>query len=147
MQSYEKVAKSYKASSVQTASPGKLVLMLFDGYLRFTSAAKNAWDEPDIIKKNEGINNNLIRAQNIVTELQSSLDMTVPGDLPGTLYRLYDYVLTNLQQANITKDSQKVIEADKVISELREAWAEMLLQNPENTVPSTTQLGSISLQA
>ena len=147
MQSYEKVAKSYKASSVQTASPGKLVLMLFDGYLRFTSAAKNAWDEPDIIKKNEGINNNLIRAQNIVTELQSSLDMTVPGDLPGTLYRLYDYVLTNLQQANITKDSQKVIDADKVISELREAWAEMLLQNPENTAPSTTQLGSISLQA
>ena len=147
MQSYEKVAKSYKASSVQTASPGKLVLMLFDGYLRFTSAAKKAWDEPDIIKKNEGINNNLIRAQNIVTELQSSLDMTVPGDLPGTLYRLYDYVLTNLQQANISKDPQKVVEADKVISELREAWAEMLLQNPENSSPSTTQLGSISLQA
>ena len=72
MQSYEKVAKSYKAQSVKTASPGKLVLMLFDGYLRFTSSAKNAWEEEDMIKKNEGINNNLIRAQNIVTELQSS---------------------------------------------------------------------------
>ena len=147
MQSYEKVAKSYKANSVQTASPGKLVLMLFDGYLRFTEAARGAWEEPDIIKKNEGINNNLIRAQNIVTELQSSLDMTVPGDLPGTLYRLYDYVLTNLQQANINKDPQKIIEADKVISELREVWSEMLTQNPENSSPSPSQLGSISLQA
>ena len=147
MQSYEKVAKSYKAQSVQTASPGKLVLMLFDGYLRFTSAAKNAWKEGDIIKKNEGINNNLIRAQNIVTELQSSLDMSVPGDLPGTLYRLYDYVLTNLQQANLSKDIQKVEEADKVIAELREAWAEMLTQNPENTSSSGGQPGSISLQA
>ena len=147
MQSYEKVAKSYKAQSVQTASPGKLVLMLFDGYLRFTSAAKNAWTEEDMVKKNEGINNNLIRAQNIVTELQSSLDMSVPGDLPGTLYRLYDYVLTNLQQANLSKDIQKVEEADKVISELREAWAEMLTQNPENTASSGGQAGSISLQA
>ena len=121
--------------------------MLFDGYLRFTSSAKNAWDEEDMIKKNEGINNNLIRAQNIVTELQSSLDMTVPGDLPGTLYRLYDYVLTNLQQANLTKDIQKVVESDKVISELREAWAEMLTQNPENSSSTGSQPGSISLQA
>ena len=51
MQSYEKVAKSYKAQSVKTASPGKLVLMLFDGYLRFTTAAKEAWKETDIIKR------------------------------------------------------------------------------------------------
>ena len=121
--------------------------MLFDGYMRFTSSAKKAWEEVDIIKKNEGINNNLIRAQNIVTELQSSLDMSVPGDLPGTLYRLYDYVLTNLQQANLTKDIQKVDEADKVIIELREAWAEMLTQNPENSEPTGSQPGSISLQA
>jgi flagellar protein FliS len=147
VQSYDKVAKSYKASSVQTASPGRLVLMLFDGYLRFTAAATKSWDEPDLIKKNEGINNNLIRAQNIVTELQSSLDLTVPGDLPGTLYRLYDYVLTNLQQANINKDVQKIVEADKVIAELREAWSEMLTQNPENTSPSGGPSGSISLQA
>ena len=147
MQPYSKVAKSYKASAVQTASPGRLVLMLFDGYLRFTAAATKSWDEPDLIKKNEGINNNLIRAQNIVTELQSSLDLSVPGDLPGTLYRLYDYVLTNLQQANINKDVQKIIEADKVISELREAWSEMLTQNPENTSPSGGQPGSLSLQA
>ena len=146
MQSYEKVAKSYKANSVQTASPSKLVLMLFDGYLRFTEAARAAWDEPNIIKKNEGINNNLIKAQNIVAELQSSLDMTVPGELPGTLYRLYDYVLNNLQQANLKKDLKPIEEAEKVINELRDAWAEMLTQNPESA-QSTTQPGSFSLQA
>ena len=127
---YDKIARSYKAQSVQTASPGKLVLMLFDGYLRFTTAARNAFDETDMTKKNEGINNNLIRAQNIVTELQSSLDMSVPGELPGTLYRLYDYVLNQLQQANLHKKAETIDEADKVINELREAWAEMLIQNP-----------------
>jgi len=146
MQPYDKVAKSYKAQSVRTASPGKLVLMLFDGYLRFSAAAKKAFDEENLVKKNEGINNNLIRAQNIVSELQSSLDMTVPGDLPGTLYKLYDYVLTNLQQANIKKDPSKIEESDNVMSELREAWAEMLTQNPD-VDNSSPQPGSISLQA
>ncbi len=146
---YDKIAKSYKAQSVQTASPGKLVLMLFDGYLRFTTAAKNAFNIEDLTKKNEGINNNLIRAQNIVTELQSSLDMSVPGELPGTLYRLYDYVLHQLQQANLQKKSETIDEADKVITELREAWAEMLIQNPTEggSTPTDSQPGSISLQA
>ena len=146
---YDKIAKSYKAQSVQTASPGKLVLMLFDGYLRFTSAAVNSFEEADLTKKNEGINNNLIKAQNIVTELQSSLDMSVPGELPGTLYRLYDYVLHQLQQANLQKKPEPIAEADKVIAELREAWAEMLIQNPTEggSTPSDSQPGSISLQA
>ena len=147
---YDKIAKSYKAQSVQTASPGKLVLMLFDGYLRFTTAAKKSFDEEDLTKKNEGINNNLIRAQNIVTELQSSLDMSVPGELPGTLYRLYDYVLHQLQQANLQKKAEPIDEADKVISELREAWSEMLIQNPaegESSSSPDQQSGSISLQA
>lgn len=146
---YDKIAKSYKAQSVQTASPGKLVLMLFDGYLRFTTAAVNSFEETDLTKKNEGINNNLIKAQNIVTELQSSLDMSVPGELPGTLYRLYDYVLHQLQQANLQKKPEPISEADKVIAELREAWAEMLIQNPTEggSTPSDSQPGSISLQA
>ncbi|MAH26923.1 MAG: flagellar export chaperone FliS [Opitutae bacterium] len=146
---YDKIAKSYKAQSVQTASPGKLVLMLFDGYLRFTTAAVKSFEETDLTKKNEGINNNLIKAQNIVTELQSSLDMSVPGELPGTLYRLYDYVLHQLQQANLQKNPEPIAEADKVITELREAWAEMLIQNPTEggSTPTDSQPGSISLQA
>jgi len=144
---YDKVAKSYKAQSVQTASPGKLVLMLFDGCLRFTLAARKAFDEEEFTKKNEDINNNLIRAQNIVTELQSSLDMSVPGDLPGTLYRLYDFVMHKLQQANLKKEKQPIAEAEKIINELRDAWAEMLAQNPETDTPNDQQPGSFSLKA
>ena len=144
---HDKVAKSYKAQSVQTASPGKLVLMLFDGCLRFTLAAKKAFDEEEFTKKNEDINNNLIRAQNIVTELQSSLDMSVPGDLPGTLFRLYDFFMHKLQQANLKKEKQPIAEAEKIINELRDAWAEMLAQNPETDMPNDQQPGSFSLKA
>ncbi len=141
---YEKIARSYKAQSIQTASPGKLVLMLFDGALRFMAAATRAFDEDDFTKRNEDINNNLIRAQNIVTELQSSLDMSVPGDLPGTLYRLYDYVLHQLQQANLKKIVEPIGEGEKTINELREAWAEMLTQNPDHDIG---EAGSLSMQA
>ena len=103
---YDKIAKSYKAQSVQTASPGKLVLMLFDGYLRFTTAAKRAFDETDFTKRNEGVNNNLIRAQNIVTELQSSLDMSVPGELllnSLSLVRLCPSSIATIQFAEETR--------------------------------------------
>ena len=144
---YDKIAKSYKAQSVQTASPGKLVLMLFDGCLRYTTAAKRAFNEEEFTKRNEDVNNNLIRAQNIVTELQSSLDMSVPGELPGTLYRLYDYVMHQLQQANLKKEAEPIDEAEKVITELRDAWSEMLSQNPENEISGDQQPGSLSLKA
>ena len=77
--------------------------------------------------------------------------MSVPGELPGTLYRLYDYVLHNLQQANLKKDPKTIDEADKVISELREAWAEMLTQSPEgqSSAPQNSghEPGSFSLRA
>ena len=75
--------------------------------------------------------------------------MSVPGELPGTLYRLYDDSLHQLQQANLHKKAETIDEADNVISELREAWAEMLIQNPsEGSSPSAdSQPGSISLQA
>ena len=142
---YDKIARSYKAQSIQTASPGKLVLMLFDGALRFMAGARKAFGEEDFTKRNEDINNNLIRAQNIVTELQASLDMSVPGDLPGTLYRLYDYVLHQLPQANLKKEESPIDEAEKTINELRDAWAEMLTQNPEHDVSGDP--GSLSLQA
>ena len=73
--------------------------------------------------------------------------MSVPGELPGTLYRLYDYVMHQLQQANLKKEPDTIDEAEKVISELRDAWSEMLAQNPENEISSDQQPGSISLQA
>jgi flagellar protein FliS len=73
--------------------------------------------------------------------------MSVPGELPGTLYRLYDYVMHQLQQANLKKEPDSIDEAEKVITELRDAWSEMLAQNPENEKSSDGQAGSLSLKA
>ena len=116
-----------------------------DGYINSGTIYDGDFTDEEFTKKNEDINNNLIRAQNIVTELQASFDMSVPGDLPGTLYRLYDYVLHQLQQANLKKEVAPIDEAEKTINELREAWDEMLTQNPEHDVSG--EPGSLSLQA
>ena len=107
------------------------------------TAAKEGFKEENFMKRNEIINNNLIKAQNIVAELQSSLDMDVPGELPGTLYKLYDFVYYQLQQANLKKDVEPINNAEKTIKELRDAWAEMLTQTDEGTI----QAGSFSSEA
>ncbi len=107
-------------------------------------AAKKGFEEEDFTKRNEDVNNNLIRAQNIVMELQGSLDMSVKGDLPGTLYRLYDFVVYQLQQSNLKKEPEPIDNAYKTISELREAWEEMLSQNQEGLAGEP---GSISMKA
>ena len=141
----QKFAKSYKTNSVETASPGKLVLMLYDGALRFMHAAKRGFELENFTRKNEEVNNNLIKAQNIITELQSSLDLGVPGELPETLYRL--------QQANINKDPEPIKLAETTIQELRDAWAEMLTQQASGGPQQPfgggggAEPGSFSLQA
>ena len=133
---YDKIAKSYKAQSVQTASPGKLVLMLFDGYLRFTTAAAT-FDETDFTKRN-GVCN-LIRAQNIVTELQS-LDMSVPSDTALIACTTMSFINCNNQFA---EETEPIDEADKVISELGRLGPRCT-QNPDGGIAPDQQSGSIS---
>jgi flagellar protein FliS len=141
----QQIARKYTEKTIQTASPGKLVLLLFDGALRFMNQAREGFKEENFMKRNETINNNLIKAQNIVAELQSSLDMNVPGELPGTLYKLYDFVYYQLQQANLKKDTEPIGHAEKTIKDLRDAWAEMLMQTDEGKMPPPG--GSFSSQA
>ncbi|MGF1449171.1 MAG: flagellar export chaperone FliS [Opitutales bacterium] len=124
-------ANPYKTVSVQTASPGRIVLMLFEGILRFTGAAKAAFNDPKLetVRRNEQISNNLIRAQRIVTELQANLDMNVPGELPQTLYKLYDYFFGKLNEANIHKRIEAITEIEPMVQELCNSWAEMLTKH------------------
>ncbi|MFW5883272.1 MAG: flagellar export chaperone FliS [Verrucomicrobiota bacterium] len=132
---YSKLAKSYKSASVETASPGKLVLMLYDGALRFMAAALAGFEEENFLRRNEQINNNLIRTQNILSELQNSIDMKVNGDLPQTLYSLYGHAYGLLQRANVNKDSAPIYEAQTIMQEIRDAWAEMLTKTEHGSKP------------
>jgi flagellar protein FliS len=120
-------ARAYHAQAVLTASPGQLVLMMFDGALRFLALAKQGFDQPEEnVRRFESININLQKAQNIIAELQGSLNHEAGGEVAITLDRLYDYYSRRLFEANMQKRVEPVIEVERFLQELRDAWAEMI---------------------
>jgi flagellar protein FliS len=120
-------AQTYRANSILTASPGQLVLMLYDGVLKSLALTREAysWDE-DEPRRLEVINTQLLKAQQIIFELQDSLNHEVEGEFPQIMQRLYDYHSRRLFEANLRKQIEPVEEVERLFHELRDAWAEML---------------------
>lgn len=108
----------YTQHSAETATPGRLVVMLYDGFLRFAAQARAAYERGDA---GEG-GLRLTRAQDIVTELRVSLDMT-HGEIPRNLASIYDYVGERLTAARMDRDTAAIDEAIAHMKDLRGAWA------------------------
>ena len=131
-------ARAYQAQSVLTASPGQLILMLYDGALRFLGHAKDAMESTDESpRRMERINTNLLKAQDIIAELKASLNFEA-GDHAQNLDRLYDYYLRRLFEANMKKSVAPVIEVESLLRQLRDGWAEML-RTQDSALPARTR--------
>src|SRR5947207_14035734 len=94
-----KAYEQYRTTSVSTTSRAGLVIMLYDGILRFTRQAVRAVERREF----EEAHCNFLRAQDIMSELQSSLDLEVGGDLARNLQGLYEYGYRRLVEANCQK--------------------------------------------
>ncbi|MFD0714967.1 flagellar export chaperone FliS [Paenibacillus sp. GCM10027626] len=114
--------QKYQQSSVQTASPGKLTIMLYDGAIRFVKQGVEAIESKDI----EKANHNLIKAQNIIHELVASLDFQYP--IAANLNQIYEYMLHQLITANVRKSTAPALEVLQHLTDLKEAW--MIAENP-----------------
>lgn len=122
-------ARTYRANSILTASPGQLVLMMYDGVLKSLALAQEAFKLPDTdTRRIETINQHLLKAQAILTELQAGLNLDAGGDFAKTMYRLYDYHNRRLLEANMRKQVEPIAEVERLVRELRDAWAQMLAQ-------------------
>ena len=120
-------AQTYRANAVLTASPGQLVLMLYDGVLKALAITRDAFARPvDDPRRIETINHQLLKAQTIISELQGGLNLEAGGEFALTLQRLYDYHNRRLLEANLRKQVEPVVEVERLVRELRNAWAEML---------------------
>ncbi|NDC73985.1 flagellar export chaperone FliS [bacterium] len=120
-------ARAYQSQSILTASPGQLVLLLFDGALRFMNQARASFAEPEgSPKRLETINTSILRAQAILNELQANLNHEAGGDISKNLDRLYDYYNRRLLEANMRKQEAPLIEVEALVRTLRDGWAEML---------------------
>ncbi len=120
--------RSYKTISTQTAPPSQLVLMLYDGAIRFLEKALAGFHYTDPLDFNLTINNNVLRAQEILSELNKSLDLRQGGELAATLRRLYDYMDRQLMLSNVHKTPAGIQDTIRRLSILRDAWSEMLHQ-------------------
>ncbi len=135
--------QSYRQVTTTTASPGQLVVMLYDGAIKFLERSLTGFDFEDPLEFNATISNNLLRAQNILTELNSSLDMQNGGEIATTLRALYDYMDRRLTESNRGKTREGIEETVRHLTVLRDAWREMLGQQP----CAATFSGAASLSA
>lgn len=126
--------KSYHQTATLTAPPGQIILMLYDGAIRFLDRARAGFELQDPAQLNMAVNNNLQRARDIIRELDCALNLEKGGDLAQTLHRLYDYFDARIQASNIRKQGHGIEEVIRHLSELRDAWATMLRGESDSVV-------------
>lgn len=110
---------AYKKTSVQTASKEQILLMLYQAAIKNCKKAIEAIESNDVAKKGEFIG----KFQDIVIELNNSLDFEVGGDIARELSSLYDYLLYSSTQANIKIDKEPLESALNVLKTLYDGWA------------------------
>lgn len=132
--------QSYRQAATKTATPGQLVLMLFDGALRFLDRALVGFDLEDPLESNMTISNNILKAQEIIRELNVSLNMDQGGDFAITMRRLYNYYDLSLSQSNLKKDPAGVKLVIRLLTTIRDAWAQMLASGAHRSVDQHAEL-------
>ena len=112
--------QAYRASSVMTASPAQLVVMLYEGAGRFLRQAELAADEGGWHHAGERLD----KADAILDELLVTLDLEAGGELASRLQGIYVFCKRLLVDARIEKSAEPVRHAASLLSDLREAWAQ-----------------------
>ncbi|MBM3851322.1 MAG: flagellar export chaperone FliS [Verrucomicrobia bacterium] len=132
--------QAYRQAATKTATPGQLVLMLFDGALRFLDRALVGFDLDDPLDSNLAINNNIPKAQEILRELNASLNLDKGGEFAVTMRRLYNYYDLQLSQSNLRKDPEGVRLVIRLLTVIRNVWAEMLAGGGSRVVDERAEL-------
>jgi flagellar protein FliS len=108
----------YKEHAVGTQSKGRLIVMLYEGAIRFMNLAIKELEAGDFAAK--GLH--ITKAQDIINELNAVLDMDAGGEVAANLRRLYCFMIKRLSEANTTKDPRLVREVVKMMDELNQGW-------------------------
>lgn len=125
--------QSYQQNSVNTASPGDLTLMLYNGCLKFITLGKKAMETGNIQEKN----NNLLKAQNIIHELMVTLNMDVA--VSKDLLALYDYLNRQLIEANLKNNPAILDEVTEFVTDFRNTWKEAIQLNRQKQFTQSGQ--------
>lgn len=128
----------YRAVKIQTASPAQLMLMLYDGAIRFCHIAKMKLEEKDVAGKGTYIG----KVQAIISELMSSLDFSIAPDLCTQLQQLYMFMMEQLTEANIRLKAEPLDVVINLLTTLRDGWSQALTSLPvDPTLNKAQELG------
>jgi flagellar protein FliS len=122
--------RGYRTTQAQTSSPLELVVLLYDGALRFLADAERALAAQDVPARATAIS----KALAIVNELQNTLDLAKGGSVAEELDRLYDFVQDRLLRVTRDQDPAALAEAQRVLSSLADAWR-TVAATPSGTSP------------
>lgn len=114
--------QQYKNTSVQSASREKLLLMMYEGAIRFIKKAIIACDKKDIAERGMNIG----RAYDIILELNNTLDHKAGGDIAKQLEQLYMFMTDQLTHANIKGEKKYLEEVLKILNTLHSGWKEAI---------------------
>jgi flagellar protein FliS len=112
---------AYRQQSILTATPGQLVVMLYDGCLRFLTQAAYALRENNAIE----CDTRLVRAEAIIDELLVTLDLEQGGVIASRLQGIYVFCSLQLIEARRTNDAELIDKIAELLGELRESWAQI----------------------
>jgi flagellar secretion chaperone FliS len=132
----------YKKTQITTANQGKLIVMLYDGAIKFLNIAIENMHP----KTYDVANTNIIKAQDIITELLLSLNMKDGGEISQNLFNLYLYFKKALLEANIKKDAEMIKTVLKLIRELRDAWDKISANETSSDKTNIGAKGSFSIE-
>lgn len=112
----------YQQVQVETANQGQLLIMLYQGCIKFLKLSVKSIEE----QNHEMTNTNLIKAQNIIYELMNTLDREQGGQIADNLYKLYDFMINQLIQANIKKDPKLIVTVEDLMTDLLHTWQQII---------------------
>ena len=109
---------AYQDAAVATQSKGRLIVMLYEGAIKFLKLAIQELQAENYAAKGQYIN----RAQDIINELNAVLDMEAGGEISENLRKLYVFMGRHLSQANTERDPQMIQEVINMLEELNQSW-------------------------
>lgn len=120
--------EQYKNIQVTTVDRGRLLLMMYEGAIKFLKQSKAGIEDGDIVK----FCRFLSKAQAIIAELMNTLDFEKGGDIARDLDRLYDFMLFYLTEANLYRDPQRISKVISLIETIYSAYKE-IIENSKTT--------------
>lgn len=121
--------QKYKTTSIQSASREKLLLMMYEGAIKFTKKAITAAEQKNIAERGTNIG----RAYDIILELNNTLDHKIGGEISKNLEQLYMFITEQMTKANISGDPQYLRNCLKILETLHEGWQRAVEQLKRET--------------